>query len=33
MVKAKRILTPIVIILALLSSCREETACDTALEE
>jgi len=30
MVKMKRIITPMVVILALLSSCREETACDTA---
>ena len=26
----KRIITPIVIILALLNACREETACDIA---
>lgn len=30
MVKIKRILTLMVIILALLSACREETACDNA---
>ena len=29
-VNMKRFFTPIVVILALLSACREETACDTA---